>query len=57
MKKKDRAKIVEKIIRQAYKSLESHLYWSHAKSSEGKKFHRTAIKEYLDIMNNATKLW
>lgn len=53
----DRAKVVEKIIRQAYKSLESHLYWSHAKSTEGKRFHKQAIKEYLSIIENATKLW
>ena len=55
--KKDRAKIVEKIIRLAWNSLESHLYWTHAKSSEGKQFHKKAIREYLEIISNSTKLW
>lgn len=57
MKKADRAKNVEKIIRQAWVSLESHLYWTHTKSSEGTQFHKKAIREYVDIINNATKLW
>lgn len=52
-----RAKHVEKIIRQAWISLESHLYWTYTKSSEGTKFHKQAIKEYVDIIHNATKLW
>lgn len=57
IKKQDREKNVEKIIRQTWTSLESHLAWTYKKSSEGKKFHKTAVKEYLDIMNNAVKLW
>lgn len=55
--KKNRAKNVEKIIRQAWISLETHLHWTYAKSSEGKKFHRQAVKEYLEIINNAVELW
>lgn len=57
MRKKDRAKSVERIIRQAWSSLESHLRYTHVKSSEGIKFHKQAIKEYIEIITEASKLW
>lgn len=52
-----RAKSVEKIIRLAYDSLETHLHYTHMKTTEGEKFHREAIKQYLDIMQEAYKLY
>lgn len=52
-----RAKSVEKIIRLAWDSLETHLRYTHLKTTEGEKFHREAIKQYLDIMNEAYKLY
>ena len=52
-----RAKSVEKIIRLAYSSLESHLNWTHAKTSEGIAFHKQAVKEYVSIIQEALKLW
>jgi len=55
--KKERAKSAEKIIRLAYDSLESHLPYTYLKSSEGDKFHREAIKQYIDIINEAYKLY
>ena len=57
--KKDyaRAKSVEKIIRLSYDSLETHLRYTHMKTTEGEKFHREAIKQYLDIMTEAYKLY
>jgi hypothetical protein len=52
-----RAKLVERIIRQSWSSLDSHLPWTYLKSREGVKFHKQAIKEYLDIIATAIKLW
>lgn len=52
-----RAKIVEKIIRQAWTSLESHLKYAYKHTSEGQKFHQVAIKEYIDIIANASELY
>jgi hypothetical protein len=54
---KQRAKNVEKIIRLAWSSLESHLYWTHSKSSEGKSFHKQAIREYIEIIKTSIDLW
>lgn len=52
-----RAKIVKKIIRLAYDSLDSHLDYTHIKTSEGADFHKDAIKQYVDIIKMATDLW
>ena len=52
-----RAKRVEKIIRLSWDSLESHLPYTHLKTSEGAKFHKDAIKQYMEIINNAIELW
>ncbi|MFA6325374.1 MAG: hypothetical protein WCX46_04080 [Candidatus Paceibacterota bacterium] len=52
-----RAKYVEKIIRLALDSLESHLEYTHKHTSEGTKFHKDCVVEYTEIINNAIKLW
>lgn len=52
-----RAKIVKKIIRLAYDSLDSHLDYTHIKTSEGADFHKDAIKQYIDIIKLSTDLW
>jgi len=52
-----RAKKVEKIIRLSYDSLESHLPYTHLKTSEGTKFHKDAILQYIEIINLAKDLW
>lgn len=52
-----RAKKVEKIIRLAYDSLESHLPYTHLKTSEGAKFHKDAIVQYIEIISLAKDLW
>lgn len=54
---KQRAIKVERIIRLAWSSLESHLYWTHSKSSEGRNFHKQAIREYIEIIKNSIDLW
>lgn len=57
VKAKSKEANVEQIIRQAWSSLESHLQYTHKRTSEGQKFHKKCVEEYLDIMNNAVKLW
>lgn len=57
MTKKQRAESVEKIVRLAYDSLESHLSFTYEKSPEGEKFHKQAIVDYLKIMAEALRLW
>jgi hypothetical protein len=52
-----RAKYVEKIIRLAWSSLESHLEYTHKKTSEKEKFHKDCVKDYIEIMENASKLY
>jgi len=52
-----RAKLVKKIIRLAYDSLDSHLDYTHIKTSEGSDFHKNAIRDYIEIIKTATELW
>lgn len=56
-KRHARAKHVEKIIRLAFDSLQSHLEYTYKHTSEGEKFHKDCVVEYLEIINNAVKLW
>lgn len=55
--KQRRAKLIAKIIKQSWTSLESHLFWTYRKSSEGEEFHKQAVKEYIDIIKNASELY
>lgn len=55
--KKLRAKLIEKIIRQTYSSLESHLKYTYRPSSEKQKFHKDCVKEYVEIIKNASELY
>ena len=57
MKKYNRAKIIERIIRQAWSSLESHLKYTHSHTSEGQQFHKNCVKEYVEIIKNASELY
>jgi hypothetical protein len=57
MKSDARAKIIERAIRLAFSSLESHLYWTHKKTTEGKTFHKTAAKEYAEIISILSQLY
>ena len=51
MKEKD----IERAIRIAWDSLQSHLRYTYAKSSEGKKFHKKCIREYAEIISILSK--
>jgi hypothetical protein len=60
MKKKQRSKAVEKIIRNAWDSLESHLEYTHDGQlvrREDRKFHKECVKQYAEIILNAVKLY
>ncbi len=52
----NREKEIERAIRLTYSSLESHLHWTHAKSSEGKTFHKKCIREYSELIFILSKL-
>jgi len=56
MAKQNKDKKKERAIRLTWTSLESHLYWTHSKSSEGKQFHKRAIKEYVEIISILSEL-
>lgn len=57
MTKHERAKIVERVIRQSWSSLESHLKYTHSHTSEGQNFHKKCVKEYVEIISDASKLY
>lgn len=57
MKKSDRAKLIEEAVRMVYDSLESHLPWTHRISSEGEKFHKKCVKEYVRIIEVLAQLY
>lgn len=52
-----RPKEIERAMRLAWSSLESHLPYTHGKSPEGTKFHIKCVKEYLQIMENLGNLY
>ena len=52
-----RAKIVAKIIRQAWSSLDSHLKYTHSHTSEGQQFHKNCVREYVEIIKDASELY
>lgn len=55
-KKDKEAKIIERNLRLAWSSLESHLWATHNKSAEGKRFHKQCVKEYAETIYNLSKL-
>ena len=56
MKTKTKDKILEEVIKSVWSSLVSHLPYTYLKSSEGKRFHKTCVKDYADIINKLSKL-
>ena len=53
----EKAKKIDRAIRLTWESLESHLHWTHKKSSEGLKFHRKCIKDYAEIIKILSELY
>ena len=56
MAKKNREKDIERAIRLTWGSLESHLLWTHRKSSEGQKFHKRCVKDYAETLKILAEL-
>ena len=54
--KPNKNKKIERAIRLTYDSLQSHLFGTYTKTPEGKRFHKNAIKDYLEILNILTEL-
>ena len=55
-----RAIEIEKAIRLAYASLESHLYYTHSGNmirGEDYEFHRKSVAEYSEIISVLSKLY
>lgn len=56
-KPKDKAKIIERLMRLTYSSLESHLRYTHIKTPEGVSFHKRCVKDYAETMYLISKLY
>lgn len=57
MNANQRARLIERAIRLAYDSLQSHLRYTYAKSSEGTAFHKKCVREYAEIISILVKLY
>ncbi|MDE2233420.1 MAG: hypothetical protein KGJ90_04915 [Patescibacteria group bacterium] len=57
MKKNDRAKAIEKAVKIVYDSLQSHLPYTHKKSSEGVRFHKQCVKDYTELIKLIISLY
>lgn len=57
MNTKERAKLIQRAIELAYDSLDSHLQYTHKKTSEGRKFHQKCVEEYSELINILSKLY
>lgn len=59
LSEKERAVVVDELIRGIYSSLESHLSFMHADGltePEGNDFHKTCVVEYAHLITLAVKL-
>jgi hypothetical protein len=52
-----RSKEIERAMKLAWSSLESHLPYTYGRSSEGTKFHIKCVKEYVQIIENLSNLY
>lgn len=53
----ERAKKLERLIRLTWSSLESHLKWTHQKTSEGITFHKKCVKDYSETIKLLSDLY
>lgn len=53
---KTKSKKLEQTIKSIISSLESHLPFTYLKSTEGKKFHITCVKDYAQDLKNLCDL-
>lgn len=52
-----RAKKIDRALKLAWDSLQSHLNWTHHISSEGKIFHKKCVKQYAELMKLLSELY
>lgn len=60
MEKNKKSQEIEKAIRLAWSSLESHLGYTHSgklPSHESREFHQKCVGEYAEIINVLSKLY
>lgn len=57
MTKAQKHKLINEAIRLTWSSLESHLDYTHGKSSEGTKFHVGCVKDYARVIDILSKLY
>ena len=50
-------KKIERAIKLVYDSLESHLKYTHIKTSEGILFHKKCVAEYAEIIKILSELY
>lgn len=50
-------KKIERLIRLTWSSLESHLQYTHKKTSEGCGFHKKCVKDYAETIKLLTELY
>lgn len=58
----DRDRIIERLMRLTWESLESHLKWTYApkedmSSKETNAFHRKCVKDYAETMHLISQLY
>lgn len=53
----EKAKMIERAIKLAYDSLDSHLRYTYVKSSEGQLFHKKCVVEYAEIISILSHLY
>lgn len=57
MKKDERAKKIERATRLIWESLESHLKYTHVKTSEGRLFHKKCCRDYAELLQILADLY
>lgn len=57
MTTKSRAKDVERAIRLTWESLESHLRYTHIRTTEGEEFHQKCVKDYAELIKLLSNLF
>lgn len=53
----NKQKLIERAMILVWDSLQSHLPYTYLKTAEGKRFHRKAIKDYVELLDILDKLY
>lgn len=57
LSQKQRAKIVERCIRDVWESLDTHLPYTHDKHPDGADFHKKCVADYAKTIERLSKLF